>query len=577
MKNKKLIIIPIIILIILLIGVGGFAIIYLKTDMFKSPKELFFKYAGNSFEAAKDFDYDEFLEEYKTVSEKSFKSNGEITAELNTGISEIKDVENIVKKSKINYNLSSIPKEEKSYITIDASYDNKKLTKFEGLSTKDAFGLKNTELYSKYLYIENHDLQALAKKFGINSSTIPNEIKKVDIYDLLYVDKNTRKKIKDTYYDILDKKIDKNNFTQSKDVETTVNGNTLKTNSYSLELTQAETYDIMISLLETLKNDDTTLDLIVEKFEKANVQESFDYRVSFIKSTMNLDEDDFYYNGTNFSDIKFDKDFFKKGIQDEIDQLNNQKQNAKEENKVKLTFYSYKGKTVKFELSTTTNSEVDGTIDIQLTKNKDGKNIISFNIDNECIFKSEYKITNEKGTKKLVGTATINTNSSQIPVSFNIESTKELQKTNIKATLPIEDVLGTSQTIFTEDIVVEFNSETSGELGKGTNINNSYLSISSGEISAKLNFKSDITYTDNLTIEDLSSENGSCLNTMSVSEIETALREVIVNFRKVLPNKLELLGITLPSSDDDTDETDNEADSTTDSDEDDLEESNTEE
>lgn len=572
MKNKKLIIIPIIILIILLIGVGGFAIMYLKTDMFKSPKELFFKYAGNSFEAAKDFDYDEFLEEYKTVSEKSFKSNGEITAELNTGISEIKDVENIVKKSKINYNLSSIPKEEKSYITIDASYDNKELTRFEVLANKDAFGLKNGDLYNKYIYIENHDLQTLAKKFGINSDAIPDEIKKVDLYDILYVDKDTRKKIKDTYYDVLDKKLDKNNFTQSKDVETTVNGNTLKTNSYSLELTQAETYDIVISLLETLKNDDTTLDLIVEKSEKSYIKDT-------IEQTTNsaLDPLSSMNSTPDLSHITLDKEFLKEMIQVYIDNLNESKQNAKDENKVKLTFYSYKGNTVKFELTTTTNSEVDGTIDIQLTKNKGGKNIISFNIDNECIFKSEYEITNEKGTKKLVGTATINMNSSPIPVSFNIESGKELQKTNIKATLPIEDVLGTSQTIFTEDIVVEFNSETSGELGKGTNINNSYLSISSGEISAKLNFKSDITYTDNLTIEDLSSENGSCLNTMSVSEIETALREVIVNFRKVLPNKLELLGITLPSSDDDTDETDNKADSTTDSDEDDLEESNTEE
>lgn len=66
MKNKKLLIIPIILIILLLIGAGVFAFFYFATDTFKSPKQLFFKYVGKTFETSEKFDYDKFLEEYKT-------------------------------------------------------------------------------------------------------------------------------------------------------------------------------------------------------------------------------------------------------------------------------------------------------------------------------------------------------------------------------------------------------------------------------------------------------------------------------------------------------------------------------
>lgn len=292
MKNKKiLIIIPIILVILLLIGVGGFAFAYFATDIFKSPKNLFLKYAGKSFETAKDFDYDKFLEDYKSTSEKSYKSDGEINVEIHTDEDESKEVAEFINKTKLNYNLSSIPKEEKSYLTMRASYDNKEIVKFEGLANNNNYGLKCTDLYDKYVYIENNNLKELARKFGINSSSFPDKLEKIDIYDLLYVSKDTRNKIKDTYLNLLNEKLDKKNFTVAKNVDTTVNGELFKTNSYSLELTESETYDILISILETLKIDDTTLDLIIEKAEKSNTKKSFEHYINYSNNYLSSSTD----------------------------------------------------------------------------------------------------------------------------------------------------------------------------------------------------------------------------------------------------------------------------------------------
>lgn len=193
---------------------------------------------------------------------------------------------------------------------------------------------------------------------------------------------------------------------------------------------------------------------------------------------------------------------------------------------------------------------------LEITKNKNGNNIVSINLDNESILKIEYTKTKENGTEKLVGTATITSEESTLHVNFNIESSKNLKKVNIKVNIPDEDALNP----LSEDFLVEFNSEISGELGQGTNMNTSYLSINFGANTAKLNFTEDITYTDDITINELTSDSGVCLNTMSVSEIETVLQEIVTNFRKVLPEKIELLGIDSSALgiDDETDEYDHE-------------------
>lgn len=544
MKNKKIIIIILIVLILLLaIGAGGFAFVYFKTDLFKSPKDLFYKYVGQSFKASEDFDYDKFLSDYKSISEKSYKSTGEINLDIKTDISDTQEIADILNKSKLTYNLSRIPKEEKSYITIGATYDNKEFTRFEGLSTNNSYGIKCGDLYDKYIYIENDNLQELCKKFGINSSSIPDKIKKIDTYDLLYISKDTRNKIKETYYNIIDKKLDANKFTTNKNVETSVNGETLKTNSYSLELTQKETDEILIAILETLKNDDLTLDLILEKAEQSNIKDSFEQSINYRSSYYS------YFDVSSTSEtITLNKDYLKEQIQDLIDSLNDDIADANDSNKIKLTVYSYKGSTVKLDLEIISDSDDTKNITLEITKNKNSNNVVSINVDNEQLIKIDYTKTKEKFS----GTATINYDSISIPIDFDIESSKTSTKSYIKFSLPSEEVFGTSENYFTDDVIIEYNSDITGELGKGTNSNTSYISISSGENSAKLNIKADITYTDDITISDLNSNNGSCLNTMSVSEIENALKEIISNYKKILPEKLEILGVNSSTSNEET-------------------------
>lgn len=475
---------------------------------------------------------------------------------MNTDISEAKQLKEILNKSKITYTVSAIPKQSKSYSNIGLTYDGNEITKFEGLAVEENYGLKCTDLYDKYIYVENNNLKTLAKKFGISSTSIPDKIETVDIYDLLYVSKDTREKIKDTYYNVLDEKLEDKMFSAQKNIETTVNGESVKVNAYSLTVTEGELYDILISLFGTLKNDDTTLDLIIDKLDKSNIKDSFEQGLNGYSS----------YGTTTSSSktVTFDKNYLKNTIQELIDDLEEDKSTASDDNTAKLTVYVSNGTTVKIELTATDDSQdkID-VCNLEITKNKNSNNIISLIFEGETVFKSEYTVSNENNVKKSNGTLTITSDDVTIPINFNIEYSKDAYKSNVKATLPLEDTLGTSQKYFTDDIVIEFDSQINGELGKETNNKTSYISISSGDDSVKLNINEDITYTDDISIDDLNTSNGKCLNNMSVSEIETLLQEIVVNFQKVLPSKLELLGVDpsvlgISDTEEETDLTDDE-------------------
>lgn len=222
MKNKKLLIIPIVLIILLVLGTGLGASLYFFTDIFKSPKQLFFKYLGEAVESDKDFDYDKFLAEYKEKTEKSYTSTGEITGSfdlnydesllqsetssnsststnLSDMLSTMDNVKQALDKSKIEYSEEAIPSKNKYHMNIKPIYNGNEVTNLELLTSDDNYGIKCSDLYDKYVYVQNNNLKALASKFGINSSTIPDKIEKTDPYELLYIAPETRKQISDKY------------------------------------------------------------------------------------------------------------------------------------------------------------------------------------------------------------------------------------------------------------------------------------------------------------------------------------------------------------------------------------------
>lgn len=561
MKNKKLLVIPIILIILLVLGAGASAIIYFQTDLFKSPKQLFFKYLGKSVDFDKEFDYDKFLAEYKEKTEKSYTSNGEITASLNYDESEndlsnynnssnstalnstkynttsskvskqaeeiLTSIKDSLNNAKIQYSEESIPTKQKYHMSIKPIYKDTEITNLELLSSGDNYGIKCTDLYDKYIYIENNNLKAFASKLGLNSTMlniIPDKIHKTDPYELLYVAPETRKQISEKYTKLLDKKLTKDMFTKQKNVSTSVNGENIDANSYTLTLNGEQAYDILVSFLQELKEDDVTLDLLLQKMEQSGAKESFETGYNGYSSSSSLTT---YGNNTSKkSNITLDKDYLKDMIQDLIEELEDDKSSFSANEKISFTVYSYKNKFVKLEI---TNSEDTDKMSIEIRANKNDK-LITLNYNDTTILKANYSIVKDK--VNLILNA-YDDDSNEVFV-VTAEYGKNITKLNFQSE--------------SDDTFLEMNIEANGEIGKGSVTTTGYLDIRTSDVKFKLDINQNTNYTDNVTIDDLTANNGDLLNEMSNTKITSLIKEISENFQKVLPEKANLLGIELPAN-----------------------------
>ena len=527
MKNKKILIIPIVIIILLVALAGVSAFLYFKTDLFKSPKQLFFKYLGEYVSSTKNFNYDKSLANYKELSQKSSKSTGEITGSItdnssNTSSSS-KSIEDAINNSKIEYSIESIPSKNKYHASIKPNYNDSEITNLELLADNDSYGAKCTDLYDKYVYFENNNLKTLVSKFGIDSKYIPDKLEKVDIYELLNISADSRTQIVDRYQKLLDSKLTKDMFTSNKKVTTSVNGTNVKANAYTLTINGEHAYDILLSFFQTLKDDDQTLDLIIEKCEKSGVTKAYETQENIQSSIYSISSD----NNDDEIQITFTKDSLKDDIQTLIESLQDSKDNFSADESIQIIVYSYKGKTAKIEFKN--GSDETSAFSIEITHNK-SEEIITLNSDNTTYIKANYSSSKKEEKATIV---LYEDNDTEF-ANLYIEHKKDKNKINFK----IND---------SSNSVLELNIDSNGQIGKGTIETVCNLKFKEeDDLEINLNLNNSTTYTDDINIDDLSSNNGELLNTISNTKMNDLYKEIYSNLQKVLPEKAKLLGIDLP-------------------------------
>ena len=373
MKNKKnlLIIIPIIVLLLIIIG-----IVLWKSDLFKSPKELFLKYTYQNTKLLPEYDYNETVNKLNKISGQNYETTGKITFNVNSQYANddnynIKQVKEEIEKLNINYNVKSIGKENKNSTDFNIQYNNNDILKLELLNNQNKYGIKYSDFYDKYLYIENNNLKQLAEKLGLDSTYVPDKIENISLYDLIYINNVEIERIIKEYSDIINSCINIEKFSTTKNVEINYNNEKIKTNKYTLKISNKELLDLYIRILEKLKSDDDTLDIIIDKINTIG----------------------FYYNSEELN-----KENLKTFIQNKID---NSKNTTVEEKNFEINVYEYKNKTIRTELKLENQDIIINLLDT----NKD-------NAKAEILFNTQY------GNQQKI---TLNKKVSANSTNYNIE------------------------------------------------------------------------------------------------------------------------------------------------------------
>ena len=259
-KSKIWLIVLIVVIAVLLIGGGVFAYLFLKTDMFKSNEELFWKYMSQNTEMANTFKY-QTDDRYEN---KSYRENMKI--EFDVQESMLKPLNNLIisvdTQNDINHN--------RTYSKINAEYEQQKLLEMEYLKNDEIYALKNTEIANGYIGVENKELKALAEKFDITSEEVPDKISDIKYLELFNISNEEKQHIIDTYYNVVKNNVNKDKYTKTQNITLSIEGTQYTANSYSITLTEREYQTLLINSLETLKTDSITLNLITTKLKNIN-------------------------------------------------------------------------------------------------------------------------------------------------------------------------------------------------------------------------------------------------------------------------------------------------------------------
>ena len=253
----------ILILIILILILGGvFAYLYFATDMLKTNEQLFFKYLAQMVDEQEGF-FDSQLTAYenKKLTQK-YADSGKFYVDIN-----IDNLDSEILTTVNNFNIEysgridNTARKNEQDISINYTDDVNFPIKYKYVN--ETLGLQTDYVSSKYIGIENRNLKEFAEKLGItDTADIPDSIdffSNVNNGQTITFTEEEKEQLKNTYQSILEERLAQKEFTKTEE-NAVIN--------YSVEITNQEFKDLIIALLEGLKNDQILLPKIEERMQQ---------------------------------------------------------------------------------------------------------------------------------------------------------------------------------------------------------------------------------------------------------------------------------------------------------------------
>lgn len=246
-KNLKTIVIISIILVIMILGVLGFLLIYTKTDLLKTNKQLFFKYAGQM--VSEKTEESKISEYFQKKEQQPYENKGKIS--VNVSMPEV-DEESIKLANQVNITFDGKTDKlnYKSEQNINLNYSENVGFPVSYKRDNDIYGLQSDYIGRRYIAIENNNLKELFEKIGVEDlENIPDKIELQQSATIEFSDEE-KEIIKEKYGSILDTQLSDEQFIKNEKGEEVF---------YTLEMTPEQFKNISKQLLETLKTDDLIL------------------------------------------------------------------------------------------------------------------------------------------------------------------------------------------------------------------------------------------------------------------------------------------------------------------------------
>lgn len=290
-KNTKILLILIIIIVIIILA--GVGILVFATDIFKSDKEIFFKYMADIGDPKKGFIDEELKQYFEKKNNTPYNDEGEFSINISCDPNTLS--ENLQKNvdSTNNFNISFSGQVDtansKAAQNISLNYSNDVKFPINYKQIENKIGLQTKYVGSKFVAIETEKLNKFSEDLD-DVESYEEMVDKLQKMEKVELTEDEKSHIKDTYITVINQQLEKDKFSKVK--ESDMSG-------YKLSLTGTDLQNVLVKLLETLKNDQTTVDKLNEylKIQKNSAKITASQIDDAIKSI----KDD-----TDFSDKNFE-------------------------------------------------------------------------------------------------------------------------------------------------------------------------------------------------------------------------------------------------------------------------------
>lgn len=236
-KNKGLLIAIIVILVIIILLAGVMAYLYIFTDMFKSNKQLFFKYTSQIVQNENGFIDNQLIQYFEKKKSTSYENSGEITFEVS--IPNMEDDLELANNFNITFSGKEDPSNVKSEKEIRVNYSDNVNFPLIYRKTNNITGIQTEYIGSNFVAVRNDEevsgLEDINHILQLQNLEFSNE----EIQNL-----------KTTYFDNILNQLDDNKFSTLTEGDLT---------GYRLTLTGEELKNVVVQILNVLKTDENTM------------------------------------------------------------------------------------------------------------------------------------------------------------------------------------------------------------------------------------------------------------------------------------------------------------------------------
>lgn len=260
MKAKKILLF---IIIILLLIVGVIAVIYFKTDIFKSNAQKFWKYANQNMDVIELFNN----QDMQDIRNKRSNNPYEIKSELN-----IRQGENSYMAA-----IKSSAQDSNNIVTdVDIKRNNTDIINFVLAKKSNLVAFMSKELANGFIAVKNNDIQELAKEAGIeDNSNIPDTINWFSVLDVLYIQESDQKYFVETYSKIIEECTSKDNYSEE-NTAIVIDDVEHKVTKYDVTLTEKQTKEIAKKILTHMKDEDArAINFIASRLKLLNFPKKY--------------------------------------------------------------------------------------------------------------------------------------------------------------------------------------------------------------------------------------------------------------------------------------------------------------